>query len=180
MAGSGGLNPRAPAYIPLSYTTQTPFTNFPPLPLHIHHFHHFPFPSPPPLPPQPPSFFPTASQSPLLHPQSPLYTTPYPIHPPPPPPRVVEPPPIVGPETVRIGAPRSSSSTTSGFRSSQNHQKEPNFRASSSSRKWERRRGSMLKKYEVLPLSHCEEKTTVMIKNIPKLFKYVILPSFKY
>ncbi|KAG5526714.1 hypothetical protein RHGRI_032841 [Rhododendron griersonianum] len=203
MAASRGLNPRAPAYIPLSYPTQTPFTNFPPLPPHIHHF---PFSSPP-----PPSFFPTASQSPLLHPQSPLYTTPYPIHPlPPPPPRVVEPPPVVpstvGPETGRIGGPRrrpravtcGSRGTTSGFRSSQHHhhQKEPNFgrrfnsnnkfgntsRAGSSScsRIWERRRGSTLKKYEVLPLSHCEEKTTVMIKNIPKLYRYVILPSFKY
>ncbi|KAI8533062.1 hypothetical protein RHMOL_Rhmol11G0267000 [Rhododendron molle] len=192
MAASRGLNPRAPAYIPLSYTTQTPFTNLPPLPPHIHHF---PFSSPP-----RPSFFPTASQSPLLHPQSPLYnTTHYPIHPLPPPPlRVVEPPPVVpstvGPET-RIGGPRSrpravtcgSRGTTSGFRSSQHHhQKEPNFgrrlnsnnkfgntsRAGSSScsRNWERRRGSTLKKYEVLPLSHCEEKTTVMIKNIPKLY----------
>ncbi|KAF7126833.1 hypothetical protein RHSIM_Rhsim11G0182300 [Rhododendron simsii] len=201
MAASRGLNPRAPAYIPLSYTTQSPFTNFPQLPPHIHHY---PFSSPPP----PPSFFPTASQSPLLHPQSPLYTTPYPIHPPPPPPpRVVEPPPVVpstvGPETGRIGGPRrrpravtcGSRGNTSGFRSSQHHhQKEPNFgrrfnsndkfgntsRADSSScsRNWERRRGSTLKKYEVLPLSHCEEKTTVMIKNIPKLYSGELLLKF--
>ncbi|KAH7835052.1 hypothetical protein Vadar_022427 [Vaccinium darrowii] len=195
MASSMGLNPRAPEYIPLSYTTtQTHFSNFPPLEIHIRHF---PFPSPP---PPPPSFFPF-SQSPLLQPQ-PMYTTPsFPNHPPPrppPPPPVVEPPPTVrvtSPDTVRIGGPRRRPPRSlvaygrgNGFRSSHRHrhphpQKEPNFGrsfrngSSSGGSGGERRRGT-LKKHEVLPLTHWEEKTTVMIKNIPKHYTGELLLRF--
>ena len=49
-------------------------------------------------------------------------------------------------------------------------------------RRCERR--SFLMKHEVLPLSLVEEKTTVMIKNIPKEYKYVVsnykFPFFEF